>query len=72
MINKSLNEPISHTQIVGLKVSDKFFSLIKFYYESMGGYDPHGVASLDHRVMVSRIYIGEHEALQHTNMSRDM
>ena len=31
-----------------------------FYYESMGANDPHGVATLDPRGMVGRIYVGDH------------
>ena len=39
-----------------------------FYYESMGANEPHGVATLNRRVMVSRIYVGEHKVVQHTNI----
>ena len=40
----------------------KFFS----HYKSMGANDHGGMASLDHRSMVGRIYVGNHKALLHT------
>ena len=32
----------------------------------MGANDPHGVAKLDPRGMVGRIYVGDHKTLLHT------
>ena len=31
-----------------------------FYYKSMGANDPRGVASLDPRGLIGRIYVGDH------------
>ena len=43
-------------------VSEKFV----FYYESVGENEPQGVANLDPRGMVARIYVGKQDALLHT------
>ena len=37
---------------------DDFLSF--FHYKSMGANDPQGVASLDPRVLICRIYVGDH------------
>ena len=34
--------------------------LIFSHYKSMGANDPQGVASLDHRGLIGRIYLGDH------------
>ena len=34
----------------------------------MGANDPHCVATLDPQGLVSRVYVGEHYALQHTKL----
>ena len=31
-----------------------------FHYKSVGAHDPKGVASLDPRVLICRIYVGDH------------
>ena len=36
------------------------------HYKSIGTYDPSGVANLDPRGMVGRIYVGDHLTLLHT------
>ena len=36
------------------------------HYKSMGANDPRGVASLDHRGMIDRIYVGDCQTLLHT------
>ena len=33
------------------------------HYKSMGANDPRGVASLDHRGLIGRIYVGDHKTL---------
>ena len=38
------------------KIFLKFF----FHYKSIGGNDPKGVANLDAKGMVGRIYVGDH------------
>ena len=40
-------------------VSEKIF-LSFSHYKSMGGHDPWGEASLDHRGLIGRIYVGDH------------
>ena len=41
-------------------VSEKKIFLSFSHYKSVGAYDPRGVASLDPRGMIGRIYVGEH------------
>ena len=50
---------------MGLKVSEKIF-LSFFLYKAIGANDPRGVASLDPRVLIGRIYAGDHQTLLHT------
>ena len=45
---------------LGLMVSEKNFFLCFSNYKSMGAYDPRGVANLDPRGMIGRIYVGYH------------
>ena len=40
--------------------------LIFYHYKSMGANDPRGVASLDPRGLIGRIYVGDHKTLLHT------
>ena len=35
----------------------------------MGALDPWGMASLDHRGLIGRMYVGDHQTLLHTNIS---
>ena len=44
----------------------KIFEVFFFHYKSMGANEPRGMANLDPRGMVSRIYAGDHLALLHT------
>ena len=41
-------------------VSDKKIFLSFYHYKSVGANDPWGVASLDPRGLIGRIYIGDH------------
>ena len=53
----------SYTQNIkalGLMVSKKKLFLCFSYYKSMGANDPQGVANLDPRGMIDRIYVGYH------------
>ena len=47
---------------MGLMVSEKKV----FSYKSMGAYYPRGVASLDPRGLIGRIYVVDHYTLLHT------
>ena len=49
-------------------VSEKkiFFS----HYKAMGANEPRGVANLDPRGMVGRIYVGDHLTLLHTKCTK--
>ena len=47
-------------------VSEKEILLVFFHYKFMGANDPRGVASLDPRGMVGRIYIGDRQTLLYT------
>ena len=47
-------------------VSEKKISLRFSYYKSMGANDPWGVANLDPRGMIGRIYVEYHLTLLHT------
>ena len=40
--------------------SEKKICLSFFHYKSMGDNDPRGVASLDPRGLIGRIYVGDH------------
>ena len=46
-------------------VSEK--TIIFSHYKSMGANDPRGVANLDPRGMVGRIYVGDHLKTLHTS-----
>ena len=46
-------------------VSEKIFLSLS-HYKSSGAYDPRGVASLDRRGLIGRIYVGDHKALLHS------
>ena len=37
-----------------------------FHYKSVGANDPQGMANLDPRGMVGRIYVGDYQTLLHT------
>ena len=41
-------------------LSEKMIFLSFSHYKSVGANDPRGVANLDTRVMVGRIYVGDH------------
>ena len=46
-------------------VSEKIF--LRFsHYESMGVNDPRGIANLDPKGLIGRIYVGDHLTLLHT------
>ena len=45
-------------------VSEKIFKI--FPIKCIGGNDPRGMANLDPRGMVGRIYVGDHLTLLHT------
>ena len=45
---------------LGLMVSEKNFLLCITYCKSMGANDPRGMAILDPRGMIGRIYVGYH------------
>ena len=45
-------------------ISEKKVSV--FQFRSMGAYDLGGVANLDPRGMVCRVYVGNHQTLLHT------
>ena len=47
-------------------VSEKKIFLSFSHYKSMGANDPPGVASLDPRGLIGRIYVGDHNTLLHT------
>ena len=47
-------------------LSEKKIFLRFFHYKSMGNNDPQGVASLDPRGLIGRIYVGDHYTLLHT------
>ena len=47
-------------------VSEKIFFLIFSYCMTMGDDDPRGVANLDPRGMIGRIYVEYHLTLLHT------
>ena len=51
---------------LGLMVSKKIFFYTFSYFKSMEANDPQGVANLDHRGMIGRIYDGYHSMLIHT------
>ena len=51
---------------MGLMVSEKEIFLKFSHFKSMGAKDPQGVANLDPRGMVGRIYVGAHYTLLHT------
>ena len=51
---------------VGLMVSEKIFFYVVSYYKSMEANDPRGVANLDPRGMIGRIYDRYHQTLLHT------
>ena len=46
--------------------SEKIFFLSFFHYKSMGANDTRGVASLDPRGLIGRIYVGDYYILLHT------
>ena len=52
-----------HTKYVSLMVSEKKIFLSFFNYKSMGANDPRGIASLDPRGLIGRIYVGDHYTL---------
>ena len=45
---------------MGIMVSDKKIFLRFFHYKSMGANDPPGMANLDPRGFIGRIYVGDH------------
>ena len=47
-------------------VSEKNICLSFSHYKSMGDNDPRGVASLDPRGLIGRIYVGDHRTSLHT------
>ena len=47
-------------------ISEKKIFLRFSHYKSMGANDSQGVASLDPRGMIGRIYVGDHYTLLHT------
>ena len=47
-------------------VSAKKIFLSLSHYKFMGDNDPRGVASLDPRGLIGRIYVGDHSAMLHT------
>ena len=49
-----------HIKALGLMVSENIFFLCSSYYNSMEANDPWGVANLDPRGMIGRIYVGYH------------
>ena len=51
---------------LGLMVSEKNIFYVFSYYKSMEANDPRGVANLDPRCMICRIYKGYHKTLLHT------
>ena len=56
------NQTLLHTKYIscgphGFR-GEEFLSF--FHYKSMAGNDPRGVASLDPRGLIGRIYVGDH------------
>ena len=51
---------------LAFKISEKKIFLCFPYYKSMGDNDPQGVANLDPKGMIGRIYVGYHYTLLHT------
>ena len=47
-------------------IPEKKISCFFFHYKSMGANDLQGVASLDPRGLIGRIYLGDHYTLLHT------
>ena len=47
-------------------IEEAFFFFNISHYKSMGANDPWGVASLDPRCLIGRIYVGDHYTLLHT------
>ena len=45
---------------MGLKVSEKKIFFKFFHYKSMGANDPKGMASLNPRGLIRRIFVGDH------------
>ena len=61
------HKTLLHTKFVscgphGFREEDLSF----FHYKSMGANDPWGMASLDPRGLICRIYVGDHKTLLHT------
>ena len=45
---------------------EDFFFFFFFHYKSIGANEPRGMANLDPRGIVGRIYVGDHLMLLHT------
>ena len=60
--NKRLDEPITpHLSCWPQEFREDLLNCL--YDKSMGGNDPHGVATLEFKGVVSRVYVGENRTL---------